>query len=216
MLGQLQRSIRKWELPAPCKQGANESYRRPRKLLATYEQALRALLRPVLPPVSVRSVAAVHGIGRAKPARGLRGWTVDLAPTVVVLLPSMPCCAARSAHSYATSDPTLPPTPYCGRWVEDGGKSELRIHKDGKVCYKAAGTFVSNMTMTGWREPPDACDIQGRILCLWETFHLALLSEDILEVDGRRYSRGAPKAERLVKVDRGWGMIGLDEDSEKH
>ena len=138
------------------------------------------------------------------------------ADPVVVLLPSMPCCTARTAHSYATSDPTLPPTPYCGRWVEDGGKSELRIHKDGKVCYKAAGTFVSNMTMTGWREPPDACDIQGRILCLWETFHLALLSEDILEVDGRRYSRGAPKAERLVKVDRGWGVIGLDEDSEMH
>ena len=99
--------------------------------------------------------------------------------------------------------------------MEDGGKSELRIHKDGKVCYKASGTFVSGMTMTGWREPPDACDIQGRILCLWETFHLALLAEDILEVDGRRYSRGAPTAERLVTVDRGWGMIGLDEDSEK-
>ena len=129
--------------------------------------------------------------------------------------PSMPCCATRSVHSYAPKDPTLPPTPYCGRWVEDGGKSELRIHKDGKVCYKAAGTFVSGMTMTGWREPPGACDIQGRILCLWETFHLALLTEDILEVDGRRYSRGAPTVEKLVTVDRGWGMIGLDEDSEK-
>ena len=126
----------------------------------------------------------------------------------------MPCCATRPSAATLVADLSVPPSRYCGRWVEDGGKSELRIAADGKVDYKAMGTFVSGMTMHGWREPPDACDIEGRILCLWETFHLALLEEDILEVDGRRYSRGKPTATGLNKVDRGWGMIGIDDDPE--
>ena len=138
---------------------------------------------------------------------------VDLRPRSETRMPS--CCASRLPEPTRLADLTVPPARYCGRWVEDGGKSELRIAADGKVDYKAMGTFVSGMTMHGWREPPDACDIQGRILCLWETFHLELVKEDILEVDGRRYSRGAPTKRTLNSVDRGWGMIGIEENSER-
>ena len=91
--------------------------------------------------------------------------------------------------------------------MEEGGKSELRITEDGRVDYKAMTTFVTNMTMYGWKEPPEPCAIEGRILCLWETFHLALVEEDVLEVDGRRYKREAPTDQPLNKLDRRWGMV---------
>ncbi len=117
----------------------------------------------------------------------------------------MSCCAGvrpkHAADEYASVQ-DLPPKQYHGRWIEQGGKSELRIAEDGKVDYRAVGTFVNGLTMYGWREPPEACDIEGRVLCLWETFHLALVEENVLEVDGCRYSRGSPTDKPVTKVDR--------------
>ena len=75
--------------------------------------------------------------------------------------------------------------------------AELAIAGDGSIQYETIGTKINGMTLRGWRESSEPCEVEGHILCIKQRFNLNLVeaprsrprSDDVLEVDGRVFNR---------------------------
>ena len=81
-----------------------------------------------------------------------------------------------------------------GAWESKDGV-KLRIARDGRIEYKEPGFEVRGAGMSGWKDPPEPCQISGRVCCCRLRFDLRFVGGDggkgsLITVDGRVFRGG--------------------------